>query len=272
MFDFRPSAVHIATEGPLGFAARRLCLRLGLPFSTAYHTRFPEYLRSKLYVPTSITYGFVKRFHKPACSVMVPTPSMQKELLGHGFRNLGKWTRGVDVDLFHPRDKGFLNLPRPIFMNVGRVSVEKNLPAFLDLDLPGSSVIVGDGPQLEEYKAKYSSAHFLGVKNGEELAKHYAAADVFVFPSKTDTFGLVVLEALASGVPVAAFPVTGPRDVIGNQPVGSLNDDLQAAAMAALNISPTACREFAMKKSWRASAEQFAANLRQFDWRLERAA
>lgn len=264
LLDFSPTAVHIATEGPLGFAVRRHCLSLGIPFSTAYHTRFPEYLRSKLGLPTAAAYAVLRRFHRPSSCVMVPTVSMEEELRRRGFGNLRQWTRGVDTQLFHPQDKSWLGLPRPVFMNVGRVSVEKNLPEFLDLDLPGSKVVVGDGPQLAEYRMRYPAVHFVGVKKGKELAKYFSAADVFVFPSKTDTFGLVLLEALASGVPVAALPVTGPRDVIGQAPVACLGNDLKACALGALRLSAQNCRDFALLRSWRASAEQFASNLQQF--------
>jgi len=258
---FDPDAVHISTEGPLGQAARRLCLKEKRPFTTAYHTRFPEYLKARIGVPASLTYGWLRRFHKQSRAVMVPTESMQKELEKHGFASVCQWTRGVDTDLFHPRDKSFLQLPRPIFVYVGRLSVEKNLDAFLSLSLPGSKLVVGDGPQMKELSARYQNVHFVGSKSGQDLAKHFAAADVFVFPSRTDTFGLVVLEALASGLPVAAYPVTGPLDIIGSNRVGSLQEDLQKAALDALTISPQDCRQFALSKSWRACAEQFVGNL-----------
>lgn len=259
--DFDAEAVHISTEGPLGIAARKYCLRQNIPFTTAYHTRFPEYLKAKARIPVWITYALLRHFHKPSKAIMVPTASMQAELFRNGFKCVREWTRGVDTELFHPRDKSFLNLPRPIFIYVGRVSVEKNIGAFLDLKLPGSKLVVGDGPQLMEMRKRYADAHFVGNKAGEELAKHFAAADVFVFPSRTDTFGLVVLEALASGLPVAAYPVTGPKDIIGTTSVGCLNDDLQLAALNALELSPNDCREFALTKSWRACAEQFLSNL-----------
>lgn len=261
----QPDAIHIATEGPLGFAARRYCLKRKLPFTTAYHTRFPEYVRDRAPVPLSLSYAFVRRFHAPAHSVMVATASIEADLEKRGFTNIRRWSRGVDTDLFRPGPKDlFAHLPRPVFISVGRVAVEKNIEAFLSLDLPGSKVVVGDGPQLAELKAKYPSVTFVGAKHGDELARHYAAADVFVFPSRTDTFGLVLLEALASGLPVAAFPVPGPLDVIADSPAGVLDTDLRAACLKAVGIDPTICRDHALGFSWQSCAQQFLANLRPF--------
>jgi glycosyltransferase involved in cell wall biosynthesis len=264
-----PGAIHIATEGPLGFAARAWCLKHGVPFTTAYHTRFPEYVRNRAPIPLALSYALVRRFHAPAFAVMVATKSIEEALKAKGFRNIRRWSRGVDTDLFRPRDKSFLTYPRPISMYVGRIAVEKNLEAFLKLDIPGTKVIVGDGPQMEEYQRRYPEAKFEGVRHGEELAKYYAAADVFVFPSRTDTFGLVLLEALASGVPVAAYPVPGPLDVLevpdGAAPVGCLDEDLARAVISALPILPERCREHALTYSWRASAEQFLSNLKPLD-------
>jgi glycosyltransferase involved in cell wall biosynthesis len=259
--EFKPHAIHISTEGPLGFAARRYCVRRNLPFTTAYHTRFPEYLKAKAGIPVALTYALLKRFHGPSKAVMVPTSSMQDTLQKSGFTNVCIWTRGVDTNLFKPRSDSVLNLPRPIFLYVGRISVEKNIGAFLDLNLPGSKLVVGDGPQYKELAARYKDAHFVGGKSGEELAAHYATADVFVFPSRTDTFGLVILEALASGVPVAAYPVTGPIDIIAGADVGCLSENLAEAALSALNMNRERCRNFAEARSWRSCAEQFAANL-----------
>lgn len=261
-----PNAIHIATEGPLGHAARRYCLKRRIPFTTAYHTRFPEYLRDRAPIPLSWSYAVVRRFHRPAAAVMVATPSIERALEARGFTNLKRWTRGVDTDLFRPRDKSFLSDPRPISMCVGRVAVEKNIESFLALSLPGTKYVVGDGPQLAELKERYPEVRFVGSQHGEDLARYYAAADVFVFPSKTDTFGLVLLEALASGVPVAAYPVPGPLDVLGDTDVGCLDENLEQAVLKALTVSPERCREFALTYSWRASAEQFLHNLKPF-WR-----
>ncbi len=261
----RPDCIHIATEGPLGFAARSYCLKRGKPFTTAYHTRFPEYLRDRAPIPLMLSYALVRRFHKPSSAVMVATQTIEDALTGRGFANIKRWTRGVDTVLFRPRDKGFLDLPRPVSMYVGRVAVEKNLEEFLKLDLPGTKVVVGDGPAREELQRKYPAVHWVGAKHGEELAQHYAAADVFVFPSRTDTFGLVLLEALASGVPVAAYPVPGPLDVVNGSGTGVLDEDLKRAVEGALTIAPDKCRDYALGYSWRRSAEQFLSNLRPFN-------
>ena len=208
-----------------------------------------------------MSYAALRRFHASAVVTMVATPSLMAELSARGFRNLGMWTRGVDTDLFRPDRAIALDLPRPIFLCAGRIAVEKNLEAFLALDLPGTKVVIGDGPQERELRQRFPDAKFLGLRAGTELAAHVAAADVFVFPSKTDTFGVVQLEALACGVPVAAYPVMGPRDVIGDHPVGALDDDLRAACMKALTISRDACRAFALERSWEKSAQQFIAHV-----------
>jgi glycosyltransferase involved in cell wall biosynthesis len=257
--EARPDAIHIATEGPIGFLVRRHCRKHGLPFTTSFHTRFPEYVSARLPIPESWVWMVLRWFHSGSRAVMAATPALASELRVRGFRDVVLWPRGVDVDLFHPREVD-LGLPRPIFVCVGRVAVEKNLEAFLDLDLPGTKLIVGDGPARASLARKYKQAVFLGARQGEELAQAYAAADVFVFPSKTDTFGLVLLEALASGLPVAAFPVTGPRDVIGAEPVGALDHDLRAACLSALSISRDACVEFARKHTWEASARAFVGH------------
>jgi len=255
------AAVHIATEGPLGQAAKRYCMKRGKPFTTAFHTRFPEYVHARIRLPLTWTYRWIRRFHADAQCTMVTTNSMRRDLERRGFKNLRIWSRGVDTALFRPQPKDALTLPRPIFMNVGRVAVEKNIRQFLDLCLPGTKVVVGGGPQLAELQEAYPEVHFLGPKEGQELARLFAAADVFVFPSRTDTFGLVLLEALASGVPVAALPVNGPIDVIGDNPVGALDDNLKAAVLKALQCDPSACRAHAEAYSWTASARQFQANL-----------
>ncbi|WP_029007190.1 glycosyltransferase family 4 protein [Azospirillum halopraeferens] len=265
----RPDCIHVATEGPLGHAARRYCLKRDIPFTTAYHTRFPEYVRDRMPIPLALSYAVVRRFHKPAAAVMVATPSIEQDLRARGFTNIRRWTRGVDTDLFRPEGRTLppllQDLPRPILMYVGRVAVEKNLEDFLKIrDLPGTKVVVGDGPARAELQAKYPEAVWCGAQHGEALAHHYAAADVFVFPSRTDTFGLVLLEALASGVPVAAYPVPGPLDVLNGTPVGCLNEDLRHAIESALSIPRDRCREYALSFSWRKSAEQFLANLRPF--------
>lgn len=271
--EHRPEAIHIATEGPLGLAARALCKRRGWPFTTSFHTKFPEYVEARFRVPPGWTYRWLRRFHGSATRTMVATQSVENELAAFGFTHLVRWTRGVDTTLFRPRGEAPIDvlgvdLPRPIHLYTGRVAVEKNIEAFLSLDLPGSKLVVGDGPQRAELGRKYPAVHFAGAKHGDDLARHYALADVFVFASLTDTFGLVLLEALASGVPVAAFPVTGPRDVIGGGlnglPVGALNEDLRAAALAAVDLPHERCREFALGYSWERSADQFLANLAPF--------
>jgi glycosyltransferase involved in cell wall biosynthesis len=256
----RPDSIHIATEGPIGLAVRRYCRQHGLPFTTSFHTRFPEYVSARLPIPESWVWSALRWFHGTSHAVMAATPALAGELRGRGFRNVVLWPRGVDAQLFRPRPAD-LGLPRPIFLSVGRVAVEKNLEAFLELDLPGTQVVVGDGPARIALERKYPRAVFVGALHGEPLAETYAAADVFVFPSKTDTFGLVLLEALASGVPVAAFPVTGPRDVIGAAKVGVLSEDLRLACLSALSISPQDCLQFAARQTWEASARAFVNNI-----------
>jgi glycosyltransferase involved in cell wall biosynthesis len=260
--EFKPEAIHIATEGPLGLATRRNCMRRGLSFTTSFHTRFPEYIHARFGIPTAWNYAGLRWFHGPATAVMVATPTLERDLTARGFKNLRMWSRGVDVELFKPGAKDWLDLPRPVFLYVGRVAIEKSVEEFLKLDLPGSKLVVGDGPQLAELRARYPAVRFTGPKFGAELARHYAASDVFVFPSRTDTFGLVVLEALASGLPVAAHPVQGPIDIFGdNRAAGVLSENLQDAARRAMQLSPQACRLFAMNFSWEACTRQFVANL-----------
>lgn len=254
-----PDYIHIATEGPLGMAARRACLQRRLPFTTAYHTRFPEFISARLPIPESWSYWWLRRFHNSGQGMMVATKSLGAEMAARGFTRIKRWSRGVDTKQFDPGKRRDLGLPRPIFLNVGRVAVEKNLPAFLALDLPGSKVVVGDGPDLAMLRQRYPDVHFLGRKTGEDLASIYASADVFVFPSRTDTFGNVMLEALASGVPVAAFPVTAPRDVLGE--AGALSEDLREAALAALEIPKETALARAATYSWRACALEFLGNL-----------
>lgn len=256
-----PDAIHIATEGPIGWAVRAYCRRHGLAFTTSYTTRFPEYVSVRTGIPEGLGYAVMRRFHSASSMVMVATDSLRRELAERGFRRLGYWTRGVNTELFRPDEPAALDLPRPIFMTMGRVAVEKNLEAFLSLDLPGSKVVVGDGPQRGELERNFPDVHFLGEKKGRDLSSHLAAADVFVFPSLTDTFGVVQLEALACGTPVAAFPVTGPLDVIADRPIGAIDRDLRAACLRALQMSRQSCRNFALERSWENSARQFLGNL-----------
>ena len=256
-----PDAVHIATEGPLGVAARRWCLRQGRPFTTAYHTQFPEYVRARFPIPLAAGYAAMRWFHGKAARTLVATPSLQRQLAERGFRNLATWSRGVDAALFRPQPKTWLELPRPVFVYVGRVAVEKGIEEFLRLDLPGSKVVIGDGPARASLELAFPETHFLGYRHGEELARHVAAGDVFVFPSRTDTFGLVLLEAMACGLPVAAYPVTGPIDVVANGITGVLSEDLRSAALAALDLDPAACRAHALEYSWEACTRQFLGAL-----------
>jgi glycosyltransferase involved in cell wall biosynthesis len=262
--DFAPDYIHIATEGPLGWAARRWCLRNGRAFTTAYHSRFPEYLAARLPIPLAISYAVLRRFHQPAVKTMVPTQSIANDLAQRGFSNIALWTRGVDTDLFRPLAGAFGDLPKPILLYAGRVATEKNLAAFLGLNNEGSKIVVGDGPQREELKRAYPDTHFTGTLAGDDLVGAYCAADVFVFPSRTDTFGLVLIEALACGTPIAAYDVPGPRDVLapqsGDSPVGILGDDLGTAIerCLALQVSREKCRDFALNHySWARATDQF---------------
>jgi glycosyltransferase involved in cell wall biosynthesis len=267
---FEPEAIHIATEGPVGLAARRLCIEWKLPFTTSYHTRFPEYLSARLPVPNAAGYAYMRWFHRPSGRVMVATPTMREELEKRGFRNLSQWTRGVDLDQFKTREMGgdtpdvMGDLPRPIFLNVGRVAVEKNIEAFLALDLPGSKVVVGDGPSREDLAIQYPEVRFVGSKFGEELARYFAQADVFVFPSLTDTFGLVILEAMGAGTPVAGYPAPGPIDIIPGSGAGFVSEDLRQACLDCLTLDRAAVRTYALKFTWRASAEEFVRNLQPY--------
>jgi glycosyltransferase involved in cell wall biosynthesis len=255
-------SVHIATEGPIGHLVRRCCLRTRRPFTTSFHTRFPDYVSARLPIPKAWIWSWLRAFHRPSQRVLAATPALASELLQQGFANVRLWSRGVDAELFRPRPGADLGLPRPVFLSVGRVAVEKNLAAFLSLDLPGTKVVVGDGPQRAELQRRFPDAVFLGAQHGGALARSYAAADVFVFPSRTDTFGLVLLEALASGLPVAAFPVGGPRDVIGDAPVGALDEDLRSACLRALTLSRADCRGFALGMDWSGSAARFLEHAR----------
>lgn len=257
----RPDALHIATEGPLGLAARAWCLKHRFPFTTSFHTQFPEYVWLRTRIPLALSYRLMRWFHGPAQTVMVATPTLHQRLTDWGFHRLGMWSRGVDTGLFRPRDKLPLDGVRPITMYMGRVAVEKNIEAFLQLDLPGSKYVVGGGPDLEMLKRKYPKVRFTGFKTGEELAAHLASADVFVFPSRTDTFGLVIIEALACGVPVAAFPVQGPVDILENGVTGCLDEDLGTAVLGAHTLDPLRCRELALRYSWETCTRQFLGHL-----------
>lgn len=263
MQEFKPDAVHIATEGPLGLAARRYCLRNKLVFTTAYHTQFPEYIRLRAPIPLSLSYAFMRWFHGAARYTLVTTESMRTQLAQWHMKNLQIWTRGVDTELFHLGKRSFINTARPVFMYIGRVAVEKNIKAFLELDLPGSKYVVGAGPQLEELKKTYPEVTFTGYVDNHLLSKHLAAADVFVFPSKTDTFGLVMLEANACGLPIAAYPVPGPLDVVREGENGALDEDLKTACMKALELSPAVCRQVAEEYSWQRVGEQFLSYLQE---------
>jgi glycosyltransferase involved in cell wall biosynthesis len=261
ILEFSPQALHIATEGPLGFCARRFCLAYGMRFTTSYHTQFPKYLRARFPIPMSVSYRALRWFHGAAERCMVSTPSVRRDLESQGFANLAAWHRGVDTSLFKPQSKDFLRLPRPIAAYVGRVSVEKNVEAFLDMAWAGSKIVIGDGPLRSRLEQRYPEATFVGYRFGEDLASHLAAADVMVFPSRTDTFGLVNLEAMACAVPVAAYPVAGPIDVIEDGVTGALDRDLAAAAQRALNVDPMACRARALKSGWDVCSRQFESNL-----------
>ncbi|ASU37918.1 alpha-mannosyltransferase [Herbaspirillum sp. meg3] len=258
---FKPDCIHISTEGPMGLAARRYCLKNKLDFTTAYHTRFPEYLSARKLLPKALTYRLMRWFHGPSKAIMVPTPKMKDALEQHGFRNVALWGRGVDTEHFKPAAEDHACIVRPLFLYVGRVAVEKNIEAFLKLDLPGSKWVIGDGPQREELEQRYPQVRFLGAKGHDELPAYYNCADVFVFPSRTDTFGLVLAEAMACGVPVAAYPVEGPIDVVADGFSGALHEDLDVACMDALHLSRDDVRTHAMSYSWDAATQQFLQHL-----------
>ncbi|WP_016835889.1 glycosyltransferase family 4 protein [Herbaspirillum lusitanum] len=258
---FKPDCIHISTEGPMGLAARRYCLKHKLDFTTAYHTRFPEYLSARKLLPKALTYRLMRWFHGPSKAIMVPTPKMKESLEKNGFRNVALWGRGVDTEHFKPATEDHACIARPLFLYVGRVAVEKNIEAFLKLDLPGSKWVIGDGPQREELEQRYPQVRFLGAKGHDELPAYYNCADVFVFPSRTDTFGLVLAEAMACGVPVAAYPVEGPIDVVADGFSGTLNEELDVACMDALQLSRDDVRAHALTYSWDAATQQFLQHL-----------
>lgn len=257
----RPTSLHIATEGPLGFAARHIALRHGWQFTTSYHTRFPEYLKARFGLPAGLTYRAMRRFHRPSRQILVPTEAMRRELAARGFERTRIWSRGVDTAAFRRGPRTALDLPRPIFLYAGRVAPEKGLEAFLALELPGSKVVVGDGPDRARLQALFPTAHWLGMREHCTLGAYYDAADVFAFPSRTDTFGLVMLEAIACGCPVAAFPLTGPIDVVTPGVNGVLHDDLRVACLAALQLDRARVRASVEQRNWRAIAEDLLTAL-----------
>jgi len=259
--DFDPEALHIATEGPLGLSVRRHCVRHKMRFTTSYHTQFPQYLRARLPIPLGFSYRVLRLFHGAAARCMVSTPSLRSDLASRGFRNLASWRRGVDTELFKPRAKDFLAMTRPVAAYVGRVAVEKNVEAFLCMPWHGSKIVIGDGPERARLQAAHPQIRFTGFRFGNELADTLGAADVMVFPSRTDTFGLVNLEAMACGVPVAAYPVNGPKDVIEDGVTGALDEDLGRAALRALEVDPAVCRSTALRFGWDVSSREFEGNL-----------
>jgi glycosyltransferase involved in cell wall biosynthesis len=258
---FKPDAIHLVTEGSIGYAARRYCREFGYRYTSSYLSQFPEYFKMRTGFPMLISTTYLRWFHSESARVMVATPSLEQEMRQKGYQRLARWSRGVDTELFRPRTKDFIQDQRPIFMYTGRVAVEKNIEAFLKLELPGTKYVVGDGSQREVLEKKYPNVRFTGYQQGENLARFMAAADVFVFPSRTDTFGVVLLEALASGVPVAAYPVQAPNDVITDSAVGVLNEDLQQAALTALSLNPQSCRNYALEYTWEKCTQQFVDNL-----------
>ncbi len=261
MKELQPDAVHIATEGPLGWMTRSHCLRRKIPFTTSFHTRFPDYISRRFYLPEKWSWRVLRQFHNAGAGTMVATPSLARELEEErGFKRILPWTRGVDTELFRPRDVRRFG-DGPVFLYVGRVAIEKNIEAFLEADLPGRKVVVGDGPQLDELRARFPDVEFMGKRVGEDLAECYASADVFVMPSRTETFGIVILEAMASGLPVAAFPCTGPIDLIANGVTGVMSEDITAAARAALALDRSAVRSKALEYSWEAAAKLFVSNI-----------
>ncbi len=270
---FNPDAIHLATEGPVGYAGRLYCRQMGFNYTSSFHSHFAEYLKLRVGMPLAVSEAYMRWFHCRSERVMVATDSLEAALVSKGYQRLVRWSRGIDTELFRPQKKAFIEDQRPIFMFTGRVAIEKNVESFLKLDLPGTAYVVGDGPLREELENKYPRVRFVGYQQGEALARYIAAADVLVFPSLTDTFGLVMLEALACGVPVAAYPVAGPNDVIVDPMVGVLDSDLKRAALKALSLNPQDCRRFALQFTWQQSARQFVSNLtamergRQVWWR-----
>lgn len=260
LLAFLPEAVHIATEGPIGLATRAFCLRHGWPFTTAFHTRFPEYLSARRLAPVALTYAYLRRFHAPARRCLVSTASLEKTLAEQGFARLARWERGVDTDRFKPAVRS-PQWQRPLLGYLGRLAIEKNVDDFLRLTLPGTRLVIGDGPERARLQEQYPTAIFAGRLEGDDLARLLAQIDVLVFPSRTDTFGLVMLEALACGVPVAAYRVAGPVDIVRDGGTGALDDSLERAVQRAMRIDPMRCREFALEHSWTAATRQFLGHL-----------
>jgi glycosyltransferase involved in cell wall biosynthesis len=258
---FKPDAIHLVTEGPIGYAARRYCREFGYRYTSSYLSQFPDYFKLRIGFPKWISEAYLRWFHSESVRVMVATDSLEKEMQARGYRCLARWSRGVDTKLFHPRPKEVIKDPRPLFLFTGRVAIEKNIEAFLELDLPGTKYVVGDGPHKELLAKKYPEVRFTGYQKGENLARLMAAADVFVFPSRTDTFGVVLLEALACGIPVAAYPTQIAKDVITDEKVGILSEDLRHAAMTALALNSGACRRYALEHTWERCTQQFVDNL-----------
>ena len=258
---FAPDCLHIATEGPLGWLARRIALRRNWPFTTAYHSRFPEYVHARFRLPLAWTYGMLRRFHNAACATLAPTPAIVADLKARGFHGARLWSRGVDFEVFDPAGEREAAIKRPVFLYVGRIAVEKQVDAFLELDLPGEKWVAGEGPARRVLQARYPDARWFGVLNGTQLARLYRSADVMVFPSVTDTFGLVMVEAMACGTPVAAFPVPGPIDVIGESGGGIMHDDLREACLQALHLPREQVRKRAEQFSWSAATDQMLSAL-----------
>lgn len=258
---FKPDAIHLVTEGSIGYAARRYCREFGYRYTSSYLSQFPEYFKLRTGFPMMISEAYLRWFHSESARVMVATVSLEQEMRQKGYQRLARWSRGVDTTLFHPRNKDFIQDPRPIFMFTGRVAIEKNIEAFLKLDLSGTKYVIGDGPHKELLTKKYPAVRFTGYQQGESLARFMAAADVFVFPSLTDTFGVVLLEALASGVPVAAFPAQSPKDIVTDARVGILSENLQHAALVALSLDSQTCRNYALEYTWEKCTQQFVDNL-----------
>ena len=252
--------IHIATEGPLGYLARNICLKDDITFTTSFHTRFPEYIQKRTKIPASFFYFFIRKFHNKAKKVLVPTPSMQEELIKRKFKNTEIWSRGVNHEKFSKFNK--LNLGKsPIFSYIGRVATEKNVEAFLKIKLDGTKVVVGDGPQLTSLKKKYPDVNYVGYQHGQDLVDYYASSDVMVFPSLTDTFGNVITEANATGTPVAAFNVIGPKDIIVNGINGYIGDDLKSNIINCINLDRTKCQEYTKKFNWKECSRVFYDNV-----------